>query len=153
MAYQCELKEQAAQPALTIRTHTAVQDLPQLFGRTYSAIGQYLGELGEAPAGMPFVAYHDLNMQNLDVEVGFPVAHPMDARGDIQPSQFPGGMLASVWHIGPYDQIGSAYDALTTWIKERGYQPAGPVYEIYYSEPETPPEEIRTQVIFPVKPI
>jgi effector-binding domain-containing protein len=113
---------------------------------------QYLSELGEQPTGMPFTAYYDLNMQNLDLEIGFPVARRLTARGEIQPSEFPGGPLASVWHIGPYDQIGSAYDALTEWIKERGYQGAGPVYEIYYSEPETPPEQIRTRVVIPVKP-
>ena len=153
MSYPCELVQQAAQPALTIRTHAAVQDLPQLFGRAYGAIMQYMGEAGTQPAGMPFTAYYDLNMQNLDVEVGFPVSVQVAGKGEIQPSEFPGGTLATVWHIGPYDQIGAAYDALNAWIKEKGYQPAGPVYEIYYSEPETPPEQIRTQVVFPVKPV
>ena len=35
MSYNCELKEQPAQPALTVRTRAAVQDLPQLFGNEH----------------------------------------------------------------------------------------------------------------------
>ena len=33
MSYQCQLREQPAQPTLSIRTRTSVQGLPQLIGR------------------------------------------------------------------------------------------------------------------------
>jgi effector-binding domain-containing protein len=151
MEYQCELKEQAAQPALSVRTHSAVQDVPSLFGKTYGAIMQYLAELGEQPAGMPFAAYYDLNMENMDIEIGFPVGRPLAGKGEIQASEFPGGKLASVMHIGPYDQLIAAYEALGQWVKAQGYEATGVAYELYYSEPETPPMEIRTEIIFPLK--
>lgn len=151
MTYPCELKQQTAQPALTVRTRAAVQDLPQLFGQCYSAIMQYLGELGEQPAGMPFAAYYNMDMQNLDIEIGLPVAQVIAGKGEIRASEFPGGNLASVLHVGPYDQCGPAYDALTQWINEHGYEPTGVAYEIYYSEPNTPPQEIKTQIVFPLK--
>ena len=151
MAYNCELKQLPAQPALTVRTRAAVQDLPQLFGKTYGAIMQYLVELGEQPAGMPFAAYHNLDMQNLDVEIGFPVARKIAGKGEIRASEFPGGRLASVLHVGPYDQCAPAYDALTQWIKDHGYAATGVAYEIYFSPPETPPQEIRTEIVFPLK--
>ena len=56
-------------------------------------------------------------------------------------------------HIGPYDTVGPAYEALTQYVKANGYEPAGPAYEFYFSGPETPPEEIRTQIAFPVKAV
>jgi effector-binding domain-containing protein len=151
MAYRYQLKEQVAQPALSVRAHAAVSELPALFGRAYGAIMQYLGELGEQPAGMPFAAYYNMDMQNLDVEIGFPVARRLAGRGEIQASEFPGGRLASVMHVGPYDQVGPAYEALAQWVKERGYEATGVAYELYYSGPETPPEEIRTEIVFPLK--
>ena len=151
MTYNCELKEQPAQPALSVRTHAAVQDLPSLFGKTYGAIMQYLGESGEQPTGMPFAAYYNMDMQNLDIEIGFPVARPLAGKGEIQASEFPGGKLASVMHVGPYDQCAPAYDALTQWIKAHGYESTGVAYELYYSEPDTPPQEIRTEIVFPLK--
>ena len=153
MTYNCEVKEQPAQPALTVRTRAAVQDLPQLFGKAYGAIMQYLGELGEQPAGMPFAAYYNMDMQNLDIEIGFPVARKLAGKGEVQPSEFPGGKLATVWHIGQYDKCALAYDALMHWIKDHGYEATGVAYEVYFSPPETPPQEIRTQIIFPLKPV
>jgi effector-binding domain-containing protein len=152
MAYQCELKQQPAQPALVIRTHAAVQELPRLIGETYGAIMQYLGELGEQPAGEPFVAYHNVDMQNLDLEIGFPVARWLPGRGTVQPAELPGGKWASVIHVGPYDQLKVAYEALTAWVKEQGYVPTGAAYEVYFSGPETPPQETRTQIMFPLAP-
>ncbi|MEW5720807.1 MAG: GyrI-like domain-containing protein, partial [Chloroflexota bacterium] len=151
MSYNCELKQQPAQPALTVRTRAAVQDLPQLFGKTYGAIMQYLGELGEQPAGMPFAAYYNMDMQNLDIEIGFPVARKFPGKGEIRAGEFPGGKLASVLHIGPYDQCAPAYDALTQWVKDHGYEATGVAYEIYFSDPNTPPQEIKTEIVFPLK--
>ena len=120
---------------------------------------QYLGELGEQPAGMPFAAYHNvdmqnldsMDMQNLDIEIGFPVVHRIAGKGEIHAGEFPGGKLASVMHIGPYDQVGPAYDALAQWAKDHGYESTGVAYEIYFSEPETPPQETRTEIVFPLK--
>jgi effector-binding domain-containing protein len=151
MTYNCELKEQPAQPALSIRTRAKVQDLPQVFGKAYGALMQYLGEKGEQPAGMPFAAYFNMDMQDLDIEIGFPVAHPIAGKGEIQASEFPGGKLASVLHVGPYEQMVPAYDALTQWIKDHGYEPTGVAYEVYLSAPDVPPQEIKTQIVFPLK--
>jgi effector-binding domain-containing protein len=36
------------------------------------------------------------------------------------------------------------------WVKERGYEATGVAYEIYFSGPETPPQEIKTQIMFPL---
>lgn len=151
MSYNCELKQSTAKPALSVRTHAAVQDLPTLFGKVYGEIMQYLGELGEQPAGIPYAAYYNMDMQNLDVELGFPVARKLAGRGEIQASEFPGGKLASVMHVGPYDQMVPTYDALTQWVKSQGLETTGVAYELYYTGPDTPPQGMRTEIIFPLK--
>jgi effector-binding domain-containing protein len=152
MSYQCQVKEQPSQPTLAIRTRTSVQQLGQALGEAYGAIAQYLGELGEAPAGPPFAAYHNEDMEDLDVEIGFPVARELPGRGDILAGEIPGGGVATCLHTGPYSGIGSAYEALSHWMEENGYQPTGVAYEVYLNDPdETPPEELQTQIAFPLK--
>ena len=152
MNYNCELKEQAAQPALSLRTRTPVQDLPQVIGRAYGAILQYLGELGEYPASAPFAAYYNMDMQDLDVELGFPVAKKLPGKGEIKARQIPGGKFATCLHIGPYSEVGPAYEALSQWVKDNGYEAIGVSYEVYLNDPsQTPPHELRTQIMFPLK--
>lgn len=152
MSYQCEVKEQHAQPTLVVRTRAPVQELPSVLGDAYSAIAQYLGELGEPPAGPPFVAYYNEDMQDLDVEIGFPVTGELPGRGNIQACEMPAGRVAACLYTGPYSEIGPAYDALSQWVEENGYHAAGVAYEVYLNDSdETPPEELQTQIVFPLK--
>ena len=152
MSYPCEIKAQPARPTLTIRATTPVQGLAQLLGRTYGAVAQYLGEMGEQPAGPPFVAYYNMDMQNLDVQVGFACAKKLPGKGEIQAGEIPGGQLASVLHTGPYDQCGLAYEALTQFVQESGRQATGVAYEFYLNDPQqTPPQQLQTLIMFPLK--
>jgi effector-binding domain-containing protein len=152
MNYHCEIKDQPAQPTLSIRARTPVEELPALLGESYGKIATYLAELGESPTGAPFAAYYNMDMQDLDVEVGFPVAKPLAGKNEIQASQVPGGQLASILHVGPYSDIAPAYEALAEYVKEQGREPTGISYEFYLNDPQkTPPAELHTQVLFPLQ--
>lgn len=152
MSYKCKVKEQPTQATLAIRTRVSVQDLPQVLGKAYGAIAQYLGELGEQPAGPPFVAYYNMDMQALDVEIGFPVSRKLSGKGDIQASEIPGGKVATCLCTGPYSDVKPAYNALSQWMKENGYEATGVAYEMYLNDPgQTVPQELQTQIVFPLK--
>jgi len=152
MGYKCELKEQNIQIILTIRTNSPVQELPQVFGTSYGAIMHYLEELGESPIGAPFAAYYNMDMQNLDIEIGFPVSRKLPDKGEIKSSEIPAGKFASCLFTGPYSDIEPAYNELTQWTKEKGYEPTGIAYEIYLNDPQiTPPQELRTEIRFLLK--
>ena len=152
MSYKCKVKEQPTQATLAIRTRVSVQDLPQVLGKAYGAIAQYLGESGEQPAGPPFAAYYNMDMQALDVEIGFPVSRKLSGKGDIQAGEIPGGKVATCLYTGPYSDIEPAYNALSQWMKENGYEATGIAYEMYLNDPgQTPPQELQTQIVFPLK--
>lgn len=152
MTFPCEIKEKDPQPTLSIRARTPIQGLPQLLGESYGKIAAYLAELGEEPAGAPFTAYYNMDMHDLDVEVGFPVTKAIQGQGEIQANQVPGGKLGYALHTGRYGDIAPAYDALTQYVKEQGYEPTGVSYEFYLNDPdETPQEQLETQIVFPLK--
>ena len=152
MSYECELVERPLQPTLYIRTRTTVQELPQRLGQAYGAIAQYLAELGETPAGPPYAGYYNMDMQDLDVEMGMPVSRALAGKGEIKAGQLPMGQAATTVHVGPYDAIEPAYNALMGWMAEQGHQGAGVAYELYLNDPaQTPPDQLRTQIIFPLK--
>ena len=152
MSYNCKIEEKPVQPVLSIRTRSAVQDLPEVFGRCYGAIAQYLGELGETPGGAPFAGYYNMDMQDLDIEIGFPVSRPLEGKGEIQTGSIPAGKMATCLHIGPYKEVEPAYNALIEFIAQNKYESTGVAYEIYLNDPaETPEEELQTQIVFPLK--
>jgi effector-binding domain-containing protein len=152
MPYSCDVVDQPSQPVLSIRTRSSQANLPQTFDKSFSAIVQYLAELGEQPVYAPFAAYYNMDMEDLDLEIGFPVAKELPDKDDIKSSVITAGKYASCLHTGPYNEIGLAYQALTEWMQEKGYQPSGVAYEYYLNDPtETPPQELQTRVVFPVR--
>jgi len=152
MLYNCEVKEQKVQNALSIRKITSAQNLPQALGEAYMRIMQYMGELGENPVGAPYIAYFNMDMQNLEVEIGFPVATKLPEKGDVKPNEIPAGKYASCLYTGPYNEIEPAYKTLTKWIDDNGYEPTGIAYEFYLNDPgDTPPDKLQTQILFLLK--
>jgi len=153
MNYKFELSEQPAQPVLSMRTRTAVGNLPQEIGKAYGAIIQYLNEIGEKPLGeAAFVAYYNLDMENLDVEMGFPVVKPINGKGEILSNEIPAGKQVACMYKGPYNKMEPVYNSMMQWINENGHEPIGAAYEFYYNSPmDVPENELLTKIVFPLK--
>ena len=111
-----------------------------------------MNELGEAPSGAPFVAYYNMDMGDLDIEVGFPTNKPLSGKDEVKPGEMPAGRYAMTMHVGPYNEIDPAYNALRAWMAKKGYEAAGTAYEMYLNHPShTPPAALQTQILFPLK--
>ncbi|GGV23292.1 hypothetical protein GCM10010182_52160 [Actinomadura cremea] len=64
----------------------------------------------------------------------------------------PGGTFASALHVGPYDEIALTVHGVLAWFGDHGHVPAGPVRELYLSDPATtPPESLETRVMIRVE--
>lgn len=151
--YPCEIKQQPLQHTLAIRFHAPVQDLRAHFARVYGAILQYLDELGEPCEGAAFATSYNMDMQNLDIEAGFPVGRVLPPTEEIQAGEIPAGMYAVCHYTGPYDQVGPAYEELRKFVIEQAYEPTGIAYEWYLNGPEVPPEEYKTDIAFSIMQI
>lgn len=146
----CEIKNRPAMPVLSVRTRCPVTQLPQILGQTYAKIGAYLAKLGSQPVYAPFVAYYNMDMDDLDIEVGFPTA-ALPGEGEILAGELPAGRALTATYTGPYDTMQSAYEDIEIWAKEHGVQRTGVVYEFYHNDPTvTPPEELVTEIVFPL---
>ena len=152
MIYPCELQEKLTQNTLSIRTRSAIGDLSAVMGKTFGAITQYLAEAGEKPAGPPFTVYYNMDMQDLDLEIGFPVSKRLDSRGEIQSGEIPDGQFAACLYTGPYSAIEPAYTALSEWLRSQGLTATGVADEFYLNDPATTPaDELQTQILFPLE--
>ncbi len=152
MSDNFELLDISPRPVLAIRVRTPLEGIPQKLAESYGAIGQYLGELGEEMAGAPYAAFYNMDMQDLDIEIGMQVSRELPGRDTIQAGHIPGGKAASAIYSGPYSKMEPTYEALAKWMAERNLEPTGVAYEFYIDDPaEISQNEIRTQIYFPLK--
>ena len=153
MPYQCNVREVKAQPVLSVRGRTSASTLSTTIGEYLREVGRYLNGAGGKAAGPVFARYHKRAGDDIELEAGVPVdrALPRDQR--VHPGELPAGLAATTLHIGPYDQLPAASEALATWVAQSGREPAGPPWEFYLNDPgKTDPKEWRTEVLQPLMP-
>jgi hypothetical protein len=64
-------------------------------------------------AGGGLVADHNMDMRDLDLEIGLAFDRPLAAEGEVQTGEIPAGRAVRCVRVGPYDRVGSAYEAVT----------------------------------------
>ncbi|NDJ61644.1 MAG: GyrI-like domain-containing protein [Chloroflexi bacterium] len=149
--FQFEVTTWDARPTVFIRTRCPIEQLPTKIGEAYGQIMPYLAQQGVEPVEPPYVAYHDPDMSNLDVEIGQVIAQAVPSQGDIQAGTLPAGQAAACIYKGAYDGISAAHDALAGWAKAQGHTSSGVAYEFYISDPgDTPPQDLLTRVVHPL---
>lgn len=148
-----EIQERLAKPAFAIRLHSSVEGIPAMLAVALPEVWKAAEAIGFTPDGPPFVRYLSDFAPDLDFEAGVPLARPAPAgHGRAEPVELPGGPVAVAWHVGPYDTLAETYGALMGWIGEQGRTVAGPMWEVYWTDPGTEPDPARwrTEVIIPV---
>ena len=143
--------ERDDQPVLSIRTSTSMSDLPETILQALMKVGEHLARLGAQPSGPAFVAYSNLDMRNLTVEIGFPVAGKLAGTQEVTARIIPGGSAGVCLYTGPYQELASVYQQVNAYLEGQGCELTGVSYEFYLNDPAvTPPAELQTQIVFPL---
>lgn len=152
--YEMSEIELVETPTAVVRGTLTVAQMGPWLGQAYGAVAAYLTEQGAGPTGMPYARYHPLGDDRFDVEAGFPASREVVGVGQVVASRLPGGTAVQTWHIGPYDELQAAYDAVEQWLREHRRARAGDAWEIYYSNPDEEPDPSgwRTEVVQPYRP-
>ncbi|MCY3958921.1 MAG: GyrI-like domain-containing protein [Chloroflexi bacterium] len=153
MKLSFETKEIGAQPMLAIRATSTMDKLEELMGSLFGEVYGCIQESGAQPVGMPFSRYHSMDGATVDLECGMPVASPMDGKGRVEAGELPAGTVATVTHLGPYNNLPQSWSALTEWMGSQGLEPAGAPWEVYVTDPGAEPDQSkwRTDIFFPVR--
>lgn len=152
MVSDIEIVDLQGQPALLIRTHSSVQQLGKVLGSSFAAIRDYLGGLGEKPAGPTFAAYYNQEMANLDVGIGIPVSEPLTGKGEIQSGEIPAGKYARCLYTGKHSKLQEAYAALDQLMQANHVTATAEAYELYLNDTSTAaPDELQTIVMLLLK--
>jgi effector-binding domain-containing protein len=150
---ECSLLERPAQPTAVVRGSLPVADLPTFFARAFPAVWAALEAQGIGLAGEPFGYYPAVPGTTVEVEVGFPIAGPFAATGDVRQSELPAGRVVTATHVGPFNTLERTYAEMCEWAAEQGLKPSGPMWEAYLTDPEQEPDQSkwRTRVFMCVE--
>ncbi|MCL2687879.1 MAG: GyrI-like domain-containing protein [Methanobrevibacter sp.] len=147
-----EIIKRSKQSVLSVKITTNMENLPMLIGETYGKIETYLKEINEFPEDIPFVRFFNMEIENLKVEIGFPVYKELPGKGDIEFSYLPEMKAVYSMYLGPYQEMEATYNEVMGWIETNNLIPDGTFLEYYYNSPEEISEDkLLTGVIIPLK--
>jgi effector-binding domain-containing protein len=151
--YEVEVRTLVEQPTAVVRAKLKLGDIPQWMGHVYDVVAAHVMHAGIVEEAQPIARYRPINGV-FEVEAGFTLPEAVGAADEVEPATLPGGPAAVVVHIGPYDRIAPAYEALAEWLRAKGLEAVGRPWEVYFSPPEADPATWRTEVVQPyrVKP-
>jgi effector-binding domain-containing protein len=147
-----EIHRLAMRETAVIALDVAPDELPGAIGAAVGEVEAAMREAGVALAGPPFARYLAFEPR-IRAEIGFPVRRPAPHVGRVFPGRLPGGRVASIVHIGPYDGLEHTYGLMHRWLAELGLRPTGPMWEVYWSDPvaEPDPATWRTEIFTPIE--
>lgn len=150
MSYHIEAGELAEQITASVQACLPPDRLADWLPTAYQEVLAHLDHAHMTPTGPPYArfTFHD---DVVHVEAGFPVPAAVPALGRVAPSSLPGGPAATTTHHGRYEDLPAAYEAISRWFKDRGYEPAGPHWEVYCVDPRIEPDPTywRTDLVAP----
>ncbi|OLT32639.1 hypothetical protein BJF79_35875 [Actinomadura sp. CNU-125] len=127
--------------------------VPEIYG--------WLAQRGITPGGGPVYRYRTIGdtERPFELEVGVPVAAPVEGDGRVLARTLPEGAYAVLLHEGHPDGLGEAHRALRAWAEGEGHfldrdgDAWAAVYESYLTDPAQEPDlnKWRTELAYLVK--
>jgi effector-binding domain-containing protein len=134
VSYQIEIKDLPDVTVATIREHVSMAVIGKAIGEGFAEVAEAVEAARASITGMPFAIFHDMDPFEVEVELGFPVDRIIDV-GRVHGAPLPGRRVATTIHAGPYEEVTSAYEALSAWIDDHEERRDGPPRETYLNEP------------------
>ncbi len=148
-----QILDREAQDVASVRLKVRSADISATLAGIYPEIMGHLYAEGAKITGPPFSRYHSFSGDEIDLEAGLPIAEPVAEKGRVKMGQLPGGRTVIGWHVGPYDRLMGAHEALKAWLDGQNLKPRGGPWEIYWTDPGVVPDPAkwRTQLFLPIE--
>lgn len=144
-----------------IRLKAPMREFKRVIPSSLTEVLSWIKEQGINTGGPPFMRFHVINMEGeMDLELGVPVARPIEPDGRITPGVLPTGRYASLIYTGR-DRGYAGNGALINWAQKQGLKwdrwddPAGDAfacrYESFLTDPAEEPDHKKWQTEVAIK--
>lgn len=142
-------------PFACVTIATPVAGIAGAMAEGFCRLGDLFARAGAEMAGMPMCHYVEADQTSATFQLGFPCrpdeVAALRAAG-LSIVETPSGEAMKAVHIGPYDDLTKTYAAMAKAMEAHGRIGSRDMWEVYCSPPETPPQQIRTEVLWPLQP-
>jgi len=148
------ITEATPQSYAHVRRAARIAEIPGVMTESFATLAAAFAKAGAAFSGPPLTHYLSYDAESCAFAVGFPAPREkLDAlrEAGLTIGETVSGPVMTGRHVGPYDTLASTYTAMQAEMKAKGIEGAVDMWEIYMSPPGTPPDELVTEVIWPVR--
>lgn len=122
-----------------------------LFSETsLHSIQEYLNKQNRVIMDGPMVYFHNMDLENLDVEVGFPVLEVVEVDSEIAIKQINKQKVVTAIDLGKYEDQDPTLEDLFGFIQEHHLKPQGAIIYQYLNETEQSSNHYLTKMMIPI---
>lgn len=139
-----------ARKLAAVRRRVAIGAVGSAWGPALDQVWKFLrSQPGLRTDGHNIFLYHHPADRNapMEVDFGVEVTRRFETAGEVYATETPAGEVAMAVHIGPYDRLKEAHDAIHAWAKAHHRQFAGRSWEIY-GDWSDDPAKLETTVMY-----
>jgi effector-binding domain-containing protein len=133
---------EAVQPELVaaVRSEVRLGEVGRAWGPALDQVWAFLRANPAIGRGHNLFLYHHPARREdpMSVDFGVQVARRFDPAGSVRCVETPPGEVARTVHLGPYDQLRGAHDAIHAWCAAHGRQIGAASWETYGDHNEDP---------------
>jgi effector-binding domain-containing protein len=147
MAYEIRIESVEPRTIAAVHRRAAIPQLSTVVPAACGEVWNFTKTAGIERPGRHVAVYRDGGDGQLNVEIGVEVGGSFVGDGNVSCSATPAGTVATTVHIGPYDRLGKAHEAVLRWCRDNHHDLAGPSWEIYGHWVDDP-EKLETEVVY-----
>lgn len=144
-----------ARPFAYVSLSSSLTGMPQAVADGFERLSRMFDQADVTVAGTPMAHYLGFDNRTVSFDLGYP-ALPADVErlkaAGLSLGETPGGAHMVALHVGPYDTVTSTYRMMDTAMRTQHVTGARDMWECYPSPPQTPPNQVQTEVIWPLLP-
>lgn len=150
--YDVTIREVAPERLVGVRGTYRMAALGEAMGREFDRVMGAIRAQDVRLSGGALTVYRGWTEDTVDAEIAFTVDGDFAPQGDVRPSTLTGGRVAFTVHVGAYDQLLAAYDAIQAYAKANDLALGDVMWERYLTDPSAEPDVSKhvTEVFWPL---
>ena len=133
MTYQIITEPAASELIAAVHARVPRTGIARAWKPALDQVWAFFKTNGDLRPGFNFFLYHHPAHRDdpMDIDFGVQVPHPFDPAGNVRCIETPSGEVAKTVHIGPYDRLSDAHDAIHAWCAANNRKIGKASWEIY----------------------